>query len=224
MHRTRSQLAVTLVAFVLGLLVVAQLRSQATAPALAGVSAQDLTILIANLNTRNERDRAEIEALEGELAQLRSDRSRGQTSIEQLRGDLQRIRAFAGLEPVVGQGVSVTVNGRISGQGVQALVNELWNAGAEAVAIGEVRVVPGTVVAGPPGGLSIEGSELGDPFEVRAIGAQQTLTGSLTRIGGIIAQLGATEELATLTVTPVDRIVLPATDQDLIPDHGGPRL
>ena len=224
MHRRRSQLAVTVVAFILGLLVVAQLRSQQTAPALAGVSSQDLTILIANLNTRNERDRAEIAALEGELAQLRSDRARGETSLDQLRADLQRIRAFGGLEAVVGPGVSVTINGRISGQGIQALVNELWNAGAEAVAIDDVRVVPGSVVAGPPGGLSIENTSLGDPFEVRAIGAQQTLTGSLTRIGGIVAQLAATEELATLTVTPVDRIVLPATRRDLVPTNGGPRL
>jgi uncharacterized protein YlxW (UPF0749 family) len=125
---------------------------------------------------------------------------------------------------VVGPGVSVTINGRISGQGIQALVNELWNAGAEAVAIDAVRIVPGSVVAGPPGGLSIENTPLGDPFEVRAIGAQQTLTGSLTRIGGIVAQLAATEELATLTDTPVDRIVLPATQRNLVPTNGGPRL
>jgi uncharacterized protein YlxW (UPF0749 family) len=223
-HRMRSQLTVTLVAFILGLLVVAQLRSQQAAPALAGVSSQDLTILIANLNTRNDRDRAEIAALEGELEQLRTDRARGQTSLDQLRADLERLRAFGGLEPVVGPGVAVTINGRISGQGVQALVNELWSAGAEAVAIGDVRVVPGTVVAGPPGGLSVEGMPLGDPFEVRAIGAQQTLTGSLTRIGGIVAQLAATEELATLTVTPVDRTVLPATHRDLVPTNGAPRL
>lgn len=224
MHRTRSQAAITVVAFVLGLLVVAQLRSQQAAPALAGVSSQDLTILIANLNTRNDRDREEIATLERQLAQLKTDQSRGDTSLGQLRDDLQRIRAFAGLEPVVGQGVTITVAGPISGQAVQELINELWNGGAEAVAIGDRRVVPGSVVAGPPGALSVEGAALADPFEVRAIGAQQTLTGSLTRIGGIVAQLAATEERAVVTVTPVDRIVLPATGRDLIPRNGRPRL
>ena len=44
MHALRSQIALTVVAFVLGLLVVAQLQSQQTAPALAGVSSQDLTV------------------------------------------------------------------------------------------------------------------------------------------------------------------------------------
>ncbi len=224
MHRSRSQLAVTVVAFVLGFLVVAQLRSQQTAPALAGVSSQDLTVLVANLNTRNDQLRTEIATLDGELAELRDDRSRGDTSLDQLREDLERVRAFAGLEPVVGQGVAITIAGPISAQAVEELINELWNAGAEAVAIDERRVVSGSVVSGPPGGLSVDGTGLGDPFEVRAIGAQQTLTGSLTRIGGIVAQLAATEELATLTVTPVDRIVLPATDRSLIPRNATPRL
>jgi len=224
MRRHRSQLAVSLVAFVLGVLVVAQLRAQQAAPALAGVSSQDLTILIANLNTNSEQLRLEIASLESELVELRGDQSRGDTSIDVLRADLLRVRVFAGLEPVAGQGVSITVQGPISGAAVEELINELWNGGAEAVAVDEVRIVPGSVVAGPPGGLTIEGSVLGDPFEVRAIGAQQTLTGSLTRLGGIVAQLAATEGLATVTVTPVDRIRLPATTRSLIPTNGRPRL
>jgi uncharacterized protein YlxW (UPF0749 family) len=214
----------TLVAFVLGVLVVAQLRSQQAAPALAGVSSQDLTVLVANLNTQNDRLRTEIAGLQGELSQLRTDRSRGQTSLDQLRADLLRVRAFAGLEPVTGQGILITVAGPIGGQAVEELINELWNAGAEAVAIDEVRLVPGSVVAGPPGGLTIEDAVLGDPFELRAIGPQQTLVGSLTRIGGIVAQLAATEQLATVTVTPADRLVLPATERSLLPRIGRPRL
>jgi len=223
-YRRRSQLAITLVAFLLGVLVVAQLRSQQAAPALAGVSSQDLTILVANLNTTNERLRTEIAGLQGELSQLRSDRSRGETSLDQLRADLLRVRAFAGLEPVTGQGVLITISGAIGGQAVEELINELWNAGAEAVAIDEVRLVAGSVVAGAPGGLSVESTVLGDPFDVRAIGPQQTLVGSLTRIGGIVAQLAATEPLATITVTPADRVVLAATERSLIPRIGRPRL
>lgn len=224
MHRRRSQLAISAVAFVLGLLVVAQLRSQQAAPALAGVSSQDLTVLVANLNTRNDQLRGEIADLEGELAELRGNQARGDTSVDELREDLLRVRAYAGLEPVVGQGIAITVAGPISGQSVEELINELWNAGAEAVAIGDVRLVPGTVVAGPPGGLSIGREALDDPFEVRAVGASQTMTGSLTRLGGIVAQLAATEPLSTLTVTPVDRIRLPATERNLIPRNGTPRL
>lgn len=224
MHRLPGQLAVTAVAFVLGLLVVAQLRIQQATPALAGVSSQDLTVLVANLNTGNDQLRAEIVSLERELGQLRGDQVRGETSLDQLRGDLDEVRAFAGLAPVVGRGVRITVAGPITGPSVEELLNELRNAGAEALAVDGVRVVPGAVVAGPPGALSLEGVRLGAPFEVRAIGGPETLVGSLTRAGGLVAQLAATEPLASLTVTPTDRMVLPATTRSLVPVNGRPRL
>ena len=88
MQRLPGQLAVTAVAFVLGLLVVAQLRINQAAPALAGVPSQDLTILVANLNTGNDQLREEILTLERELAQLRDDQLRGETSLDQLPGAL----------------------------------------------------------------------------------------------------------------------------------------
>ena len=52
----------------------------------------------------------------------------------------------------------------------------------------------------------------------------ETLTGSLTRSGGIVAQVAATSPEVTLTVTPVDRLELPATERNLVPEHGSPRL
>jgi hypothetical protein len=57
---------------------------------------------------------------------------------------------------------------------------------------------------------------------VSAIGGAETLTGSLTRIGGIVAQVAATYPEVTLTVTPVTRLELPATDRVLVPEHGRP--
>jgi uncharacterized protein YlxW (UPF0749 family) len=224
MHRLRNQLTISAVTLALGFLVVVQLQVQQSSPGLAALSAQDLTVLVANLNTRNDQLRTEIARLERELAGLTGAQSRGETSVDQIRQDLARLRAWSGLEPVVGPGVTITISGAIGGAGVEDLINELHNAGAEAITVDDVRVVPGSVVAGPARGLSIENTPLEDPFEVRAIGSPETLTGSLTRIGGVIAQLAATYPLAELTVTPVDRLELPATDRDLLPRNGRPRL
>lgn len=224
MYRLRNQLTISAVALALGFFVVLQLRVQQSTPGLAALSAQDLTVLVANLNTRNDQLRTEIARLEGELAGLNGAQDRGETSVDQIRRDLARLRGWAGLEPVAGPGVTITISGRIEGAGVEDLLNELHNAGAEAIAVDDVRVVPGSIVAGPESGLSIENTSLGDPFEVRAIGSPETLTGSLTRIGGVIAQLSATYPLVELTVTPVDRLELPATERDLVPRNGRPRL
>lgn len=224
MHRTRSQLAVAAVALALGLLVVVQLRAQAGSAGLAQLSSQDLTVLVANLNARNDQLRREVSLLEDELAALNLNRLRGDESIDELRADLRRVRAYTGLDPVGGPGVTISISGPIGGSGVEELINELRNAGAEAIGVGGTRIVTGVVVNGGPGEASIAGRPLGPTFELAAIGAPDKLTGSLTRSGGVIAQLAATEPEVTVTVTPVDRIELPATTRNLVPSHGRPRL
>lgn len=224
MHRTSSQLAIAGVALLLGLLVVVQLRTQTAGSGLEGLSATDLTLLVANIDTRNDQLRTEVADLERQLRDLSSGQARGDTSLDQVRGDLERIRAWSGLVPVTGEGILVSISGPIAGGGVEDLVNELHNAGAEALAIAGVRVVPGVVVSGLPGQLSVEDTALTDPFEISAVGHSETLTGSLTRIGGIVAQLAATYPDAGVSVTPVGRLDLPATTRSLVPSHGRPRL
>jgi uncharacterized protein YlxW (UPF0749 family) len=223
-NRLESRLTVALVAGILGILAVGQFRGQAGAPALAGLSASDLTQLIANLTTGNDELRTEITGLRDQAAHLAEAHDRGDTTVDQLAGDLARIRAWAGLTPVSGQGIAITVRGQIGGDGVEDLLNELRNAGAEAISVDGVRIVTGVVVAGAPGSLSVENNAIGEAFEIRAIGSPQILTGTLTRTGGVIAQIGATYPDAQLTVTPVDMLSLPATDRTLVPSHGQPRL
>jgi uncharacterized protein YlxW (UPF0749 family) len=224
MHRRRSQLSLAAVAFVLGLLVVVQLRSQAGEPGFAQLSSQDLTVLVANLNARNDQLRREGSTLERELSTLVENRSRGDLSVDEISADLQRVRAYAGLDPVAGPGVTISISGPIDGAGVEELINELRNAGAEAIAVDGVRVVTGVVVTGPPGEPQVDGARLADGFELEAIGAPDKLTGSLTRSGGVIAQLAATQADVVVTVTPVNRLELAATTRTLVPAHGRPRL
>lgn len=219
-----SRLAVGAVAGLLGILAVGQLRGQAGVPGLAGRSSQDLTLLIANLSANNEVLRREIAELSRQEARLTSANAGGTTTVGQLRADLARIRAWAGLTAVTGQGVTITVQGPIGGDGVEELLNELRNAGAEAIAVAGVRVVPGVVVAGAPGALSLESTPLGEAFEIRAIGSPEIMTGTLTRLGGVVAQIAATYPDAVLTVTPSNRITLPASGRTLEPVYAHPRL
>jgi uncharacterized protein YlxW (UPF0749 family) len=219
-----NQLTVAAVAVLLGVLVVAQIRVQGGGSGLEELSAPELTDLVANLNTRNDQLRTEIASTELELAQLSGSQSRGETSLGQIQTDLARVEAWAGMRPVSGPGVEIVVSGPIPGAAVEDLLNELRNAGAEAIAVGGVRLVAASVVAGEPDDLSVEDTPLADPFEVDALGNAATLTGTLTRAGGIIAQFRATFPDAELTVTPVDRLTLRASSRPLVPSHGTPRL
>jgi len=225
MRDIRSQLTVAAVAAILGLLVVVQLRGQAGGSELQSKSAQELTSIVANQNAENDNLRAEVAGLQTQLSELQTDRANGATSVDQIESELGRIRAWAGLDPIAGRGIQITVSGEIDAASVDDLLNELHNAGAEAIAIDDIRVVARTTVGGVPGSLDVDGFLLRDPFMIRAIGRPETLVGSLTRVGGIIAQLAATSPSATLDVLPVDKpMTLPATKRNLVPDHGHPRL
>ena len=224
MRRRRNQVTIAAVTFLLGLLVVIQLRTQASSTAFAGLSSQDLTVLVANLDDRNDQLRTEVATLERELDVLAQNTDRGDASVDELRADLRRVRLYAGIDPAMGPGVSITVRGPIDGSGVEDLVNELRNAGAEAMAIDDLRLVPGVVAVGAAGVVILDGVALEESFTLRAIGAPDKLTGSLTRPGGIIAQLSATQPEVLVEVTPLDRIGVPGTERDLVPSHGQPRL
>lgn len=222
--RRRNQLTVAAVAGILGLLVVGQLRGQAAVPGLSDLSAQELTLVIANLNTRNDQLRTEVASLEQQEKSLESATANGQTTVGQLRSDLARIRAWSGATGLTGPGISISVRGPIAGDGVEDLLNELKNAGAEAIVVGDVRLVPGVVVAGAPGSISVENTALTDAFEIQAIGSPEILVGTLTRAGGVIAQVGAAYPDVIITVTPLGTVSIPATTRNLIPSHGQPRL
>ncbi|MCU0506245.1 MAG: DUF881 domain-containing protein [Chloroflexi bacterium] len=220
----RGQLAMAAVLLILGFLLVVQLRSQQAGTGLDRLASQDLTLLVANLNTRNDQLRAEVASLQGQLARVESAAGSGQQTALQLRNEIARDRAWAGLEPAIGSGVTVEITGPVGGAAVGEVLNELRNAGAEALAVAGVRVVAGTVPSGGPGAVTVDGAPAGERIVLRALGDPTALAGSLTRAGGIVALLAATDPDIVVTVTPADRIDVPGTARDLAPAHGTPRL
>jgi uncharacterized protein YlxW (UPF0749 family) len=224
MRRTSGRLAVTAVLVLLGFLVVVQLRSQAANEGLSGLSVQELGELVANLTTRNDQLRDEIHTLESQRDGVAGAVERGGTSALQIRTDLNRVLGWSGALPVTGSGVRVSIQGPLPGSALNELLNELRNAGAEALAIGTIRVVPGVVATGPAGSVVVTGIPLADPLEVLAMGQSEVLSGSLTRAGGLIAQLAARYPDVVITVSVADRMTLPATDRDLNPQLAKPRL
>lgn len=211
-------------ALLLGFLVVTQIRSQAGGTGLEDRSAQDLTLLVANLNTRNDQLRGEVADLGRQLDSIVAAQARGDTSAGQLRADLVRIRIWSGVDAAEGQGVRVVLRGPATAKVLADLLNELRNAGAEAIAVGGVRVVPATIAGGAPGAVSVEDTLLEDPLEVVAIGNAATMTGTLTRAGGLVAQELATNAGLGIEVTSADRVLVPATVRDLAPRVAKPRL
>ena len=224
MRRRSAQLAMTAVLFVLGILAVAQFNAQTADQGLQALSVSELTELVANVTTRNNQLREEIATLERQRETVRTAVARGDTSSSQIRSDLNRVLGWSGVLPVTGPGIRITVSGPIPGDAIELLLNELRNAGAEAAAIGDVRIVPGVVATGPAGSVVVRGIPLADPVQLTAVGQPQVLGGSLGRAGGPIAQLGARFPDVIIGVVAVDLVTVPATDRDLTPQLARPRL
>lgn len=216
-----GRLPVGLVALVLGVAAVGQLRLVDGGTGLEGLSTQELSVLVSNLTARNDALAAEVIALRAQAADLERAAERGTSSLVGLERDLDRVRAWAGLEALVGRGIRVVIDGPLDGASVEEILNELRNAGAEGLAVEGTRLAAGSVVAGSAGALRLDGRALGSRLEIAAIGDPAVLGGSLTRVGGVVGQLAATSPDATVTVTPVEALLLPAVERDLDPTPTG---
>lgn len=224
MRRNSGRLAVAAVLALLGFLVVVQARSQAQDQGLAQMSVQDLTELVANVTARNNQLRVEVQALHQQQQTLSNSVQRGDSSVSQMRGDLSHILAWSGALGVTGAGVQVTVTGDLPPGAVGQLLNELRNAGAEAIAVNGVRIVQGVVAGGSTGQLTIGGAPVTAPLVVLAVGQPETLAGSLARAGGLIAQFTSQYPAVGVRVDPEGLVNVPPTTRSLAPTLGRPRL
>jgi len=151
------------------------------------------------------------------LADYQAAGAQGSSALDVSREELRRIQAFSGESAVQGQGIIVNVTGSLDAIAVNDLVNELRNAGAEALALDDVRITAKSVVTQGATALEMDGTTIGRTFTVRAIGDPDGLIAALKRPGGIVTQLEQFVS-ATITVSPSSDLHLPATTLNLVPE------
>ena len=224
MRHFRSQLTLAFVAVALGFLVVVQLRAQSAGSSLDSKSIQDLTAIIAQLNVGNDQLLAQQTTEQDSLRQAQADLQRGQSAAGGAQSDLNQILGWAGLDAISGQGIRLTLSGAFPGEVAEDALNELWSAGADGIDVNGIRMVPGIVVSGQPGSLQVGSVTAGHTLVISAIGNRDALAGALQRPGGFLSQFKAGYPDATSSVISATNLLLPATDESLIPRDAQPRL
>lgn len=206
-HRI-SQVTLTIIALLLGILVTAQFHAHSlTSKTRALVSSADQSVILSNLIEANAGLRAEVDALGAQLSGYRSADSSG--LLETLVEELNRIKIVNGLVQVSGPGIQVRVSGPMSVLNAQDLVNELRNAGAEAIALnGERLVLWSAIAADDEGWLTVDGVRIASPYVFQAIGDGETLETALTRSGGLIAVLEHSYEGLQVEISYREKLVL----------------
>jgi uncharacterized protein YlxW (UPF0749 family) len=217
-----AQLSLFAVAVIIGVLLVGQLRSQAPAIELSSLSAQELSTLVETLSARNVQLSDGLDDLRDQISEYEQAEIAGQSTLAIGREDLLEMRAFGGLLAVRGQGVRVEVEGSFDAPSVNDLIYELRGAGAEAIAVDEVRITAHSVAVQGTGQIEIDGVPIDRGFEITAIGSPDGLEAALTRPGGILAFLKQYIPDANFVIHRDRNLEVPATERDLTPQVARP--
>lgn len=170
-----------------------------------------------------------VQSLESEVTKLRTENTKLQASVgsqssfsKELNKSLQDVKRVSALTEAIGAGVKVTLRDSDKvGQAPDAsativhdidvlkVVNEMWSAGAEAIAIDDRRVGPGTTIrcVGPT--VLVDQEKIATPIVIQAIGNQKNLMGGLQIPGGIIQELRQVDP-SMVKVEVINQMKLPA--------------
>ena len=221
MNRRAAQASLFAVCFLLGMLLVVQLFAYNRPTQLTQLSAEELSELIETISTENRQLRITSVELSREVQEYREAEARGESLLDVTTADLERVSAFGGLAPVRGQGILMQVDGELDAIALNDLINELRNAGAEAIAVDAVRITAASVAVEGSRALEVDGVEIGRSFAIRAIGSPEGLLTALGRPGSTVAVLKQFIR-ATIEIRPVSSMRLPPTERQLVPEYGEP--
>jgi len=162
----------------------------------------DIVRLLDELSVRNRELTEEGMELRRELGELESGSS-SRAAAQEAAAQQARVQGIlAGALPVTGPGVEIAVHdpsGAVSAPVFVTVLEELRNAGAEAIELNDQRITASSWLGTRPGGLVVSGVDISAPYVWRAIGDPQTLAVALDIPGGALASIRAAGAAAEVT-------------------------
>jgi uncharacterized protein YlxW (UPF0749 family) len=218
-------LLVLLVTGLVGFLLVSQMRgTERFRQRLQAESEADLTRILASLTTEADDLRDEISRLRLQLLTLQTSSQQEASATSAAEEQTRTLQVLAGTVAVTGPGLTLTIDdprGEVGFDTLIDLVQELRDAGAEAVAVNDQRVAAASSFGEREGRVALDGVTLVAPYRIAAIGPTATLDGGLKIPGGGLDTLAALRgvsaevqesaslRIPALTRTPVFRVAKP---------------
>lgn len=206
-----SHILAGLLCVLLGFALVVQVRS-AGADQLANLRQDDLVRLLDEVTTRSDQLEAEVSRLTATRDELASgtDQAQAAMDIAQQRAATEGI--LSGRLPAQGPGLSMTIvdnRNELKAADMFNILEELRNAGAEAVQVDDIRVVTSTSFVDSESGIMMDGQLLTVPYRWLVIGDPATMDRALEIPGGALPSARAKgasaivlqEDLVTVTAT-----------------------
>jgi uncharacterized protein YlxW (UPF0749 family) len=180
----------------LGFALIVQVRGNSTDSTLASARTDDLVRILSDLDSNEDRVRQEIEDLEQLKRELTAGSESAQAARQAAEQRADELGILAGTLPVQGPGLTVRFSGPIRASRILDAVEELRNAGAEAMQItgtgGQaVRIIVSTYFKDADGGLNVSGTKLSGPYTITVIGDSATMKTALNIPGGVVATVSS---------------------------------
>ena len=209
-----TRIAVLLVTALVGYLLVGQVRTSGRlTQRLEALSEGDLARILSGLTTEADNLQTQIATLKLERLSLQTSTQRDAAATKAADDQLRALTILAGTVAASGPGVTVEVvdpDASVRYDLFIDIIQELRDAGAEAVAVNDHRVgIRSWFAAAPGGGVVVDGAAIAAPFQIVAIGDPATLDGGLAIPGGALDTLRA-QRGVSVSVQRAARVVVPA--------------
>ena len=182
-----------------------QVRSISNVGTPSSLNTTENNLRDAVLRTKENYDNLyeDVENAEKLLERERNSATENNEELSNLQKEINTLNTQLGLTDVTGKGViiqlddakSVTANWLgdpndmiVHDNDIISVVNELKNAGAEAISVNDQRIVANTVIECDGSVIKINGEKVGAPFTIKAIGMPETLK-NVYRIGSYLYML-----------------------------------
>jgi uncharacterized protein YlxW (UPF0749 family) len=182
---TRPRLAAAAMIAVFGVLVtIAAVQTSRNAPA-EDASRTRLISQVQGARDRVARQSARMLKLRARTQVLEEQLTRGEAALQTAEDEVERLQVGTGGVPVRGPGVRITVDDpeqgveRIRKEDLFLVINGLWAAGAEAIALNGHRLGELTSINNSDVAINVDSSALLPPYTLQAIGNPRTLEADL---------------------------------------------
>jgi uncharacterized protein YlxW (UPF0749 family) len=219
------QITLGLALLALGFLIAAQLASEGPRIRITSQERTPLVETALDLQAQQEGLKQQILELRQSIQDLEATGEGGVAVTKALNDQLERARIAAGLVPMSGPGLVIQLsdstavvppdgNSRdylASGRDVLVVVEELWLAGAESVAVNGERVTVATAVVDIGGSALVNSAYVTAPYQVAAIGPA-SMFDRLTQSAGFVDFVRSRAETFGIGVSyaTLDSVDLPA--------------
>lgn len=193
------QITLGLALLALGFLIAAQMAAEGPRIRYTSQERTPLVETVRDLQAQQDALKQQVLEARAAIGELEAAGEGGAAVTRQLNDELEAARVGAGLVALTGPGIVIQLTDStmpvpaganvrdylVSGSDVLRVVDQLWLAGAEAIAVNGERVVISTAIVDIGGSVVVNGAYVAAPYQVSAIGPA-TMFDTLTRQPGFV--------------------------------------